>query len=395
MGVAKGFGVPLAALIIAQDDDDAKLGSAALLPILGQSVVEFQARQAHGVGATHIVICAAQLSAGLVEALDRLRAEGITASFARNARDAADSIHPDETVLLLAQGAIVTRSRLAAMAAAPHPLIAVRPHAPDNAHLELIDGDHVWAGVARIDGALTRQTAAILGEWSLASTLLRMAIQGGAGRVSIADQSADEVRIVRNAGEAAIASRYLLRQIDPDRTDAIATFAVDPIARHTAEAVGRVAAPFAILALVPMLLLVTALGLALVGWIKAALLTLLVAAIPAEVIRRLGAATLRSSPVHSMSSRFRPWIGRLLLVAAGYQAFLAGLGWGSILLSLWVAWQLSTSRSSGRFHATEDSASLFVLLGFALGYPVAGLALALLSTLLTALAPLLGAKTQV
>jgi hypothetical protein len=387
--------VPLAALIIAQDDDDAKLGSSALLPLLGQTVVEFQARQAHRIGATHIVICAAQLPGGLVAALDRLRSEGITASFARNARDAAESIHPDEVVLLFAQGAIATRQTIDALAAVSTPLILVRPHAPDNAHLELIDADHVWAGIARIDGALTRQTAAILGEWSLAPTLLRMAIQAGAARSLVVDQSAGDVRVVRNAREASEASRFLLGRIGSDRNDAMTTFGVGPIARILAEATGKVTVPFALIALMPLFLLISAVGLALGGWIKVALLVFLLAAIPAEVIRRLGAAALRSSRVHDWYTKFRPWLGRGLIVAAGYQACLAGFGWGSILLSLWVTWHLSTIRSQGRFDATEDSCALFVLLGFVLGYPVIGLVTALVSCLLTTLAPRLPAKTPI
>ena len=47
-----------------------------------------------------------------------------------------------------------------------------------------------WAGVALVDAHLLGSTAAMLGDWDLQSTLLRRAIQEGALRVPVADETA-------------------------------------------------------------------------------------------------------------------------------------------------------------------------------------------------------------
>jgi hypothetical protein len=385
--------VPLAALIIAQDGQDGYTGTTALLPLLGQSLIEFQARQAFGAGATHIVIAAAQLPAGLVTVLDRLRGEGINVSFARNARDAAESIHPDEALLLFAEGAVASPRQIAELAASVSPMILVRPHAPETAHLELIDGDHVWAGLARIDGALTRQTAAILGDWSLAPTLLRMAVQAGAGRSVLEGAESGDVHVVRTVREAGAAGGFLLSQNPSANPDALSRFAVDPVARFAAEAIGKTSFPFAVIAALPLLIVSGSLGLASFGWIKSALLFFILAAFPAEIVRLLGRAALKSARTQGWHGKLRSWAGRALVLAAGASVFTMGLGWGAIVIAVWTVWQLVIGKSGTIWRANEEMCALLILIGFVSGQPVAGLVAALVSVLIVPIARLFPSKT--
>jgi hypothetical protein len=385
--------VPLAALIIAQDGQEGHVGSAALVPLLGQSLIEFQARQAHGAGATHIVISAFQLPASLVTVFDRLRGDGINVSFARNAREAAESIHPDEALLLFAEGAVASPRRIAELAASAVPMIIVRPHSPETAHLELIDGEHVWAGIARLDGALTRQTAAILGDWSLAPTLLRMAIQAGAGRAVLQGADVADVRVVRTAREANVAGSFLLSQCPLGGADALSRFVVGPAARVAAEVIGRSAFPFAVIAALPLLMVAIALVLASFCWIKSALLLFLLAAFPAEIARCLGQAALRSARTQRWHGTIRKWAGRTLILGVGVTAFWLGLGWGAIVIACWTVWQLLTGKSGTVWRANEEICASLLLLGFVSGLPIAGLIAALVSTLLVPLASLFPSKT--
>jgi hypothetical protein len=385
--------VPLAALIIAQDGPEGHEASLGLIPLLGQTVIEFQARQAHAAGATHIIICAAQLPAGLVSALDRLRGQGINASFVRNAREAAESVHPDEDLLLFAEGAIASPARLAALSSSDRPVIVVRAHALETAHLELIDADHVWAGVARIDGTLTRKTAAILGDWSLAPTLLRMAVQGGAERTLIDGMTNGDVHVVRDNQSARQASKFLLGAVPLQQPDAFSRFGVEPVSRLLADVAGRTALPFGLLAALPFAMIIGALGLALIWWIKAALLVFLLVTVPTEAARRLGGASLQMSKALDFHFKVRRWVGRGLILLSAYWLFALGAGWGCIAVALWIVWQLTMNDESGPWHASEESCSLLLLIGLVSGFPISGLIAALLSTLIVPIAKRFASKT--
>ena len=83
---------------------------------------------------------------------------------------------------------------------------------PDGGYGELyerIDAGARWAGLAAIDGALLRETAAMLRDWDLQSTLLRRTLQAGArhvaaeGAVAILDGDADLAALERRIVEQA------------------------------------------------------------------------------------------------------------------------------------------------------------------------------------------------
>ena len=385
----------LAALIIAQDGETGQQEPAALVPLLGQAVIEFHARQARAVGATHIIICAAQLPAGLVNAVDRLRADGINTSFARNAHDAAESVHPDEDLLLFAEGAIASTERLAEFAATEKAAIMVRAHSPQTAHLELIDADHVWAGIARIDGALTRKTSAILGEWSLAPTLLRMAVQAGASRIDLREGKRQDVMVIRDRHSARLAGDHLLSLERPGQVDALSRFAIDPLAWLAAKYAGQTAFPYLIIALLPLALMLVAIGVAAFWWIKTALSLFVLAAIPAVAATKLGAASLRRAKLLDWHYRAKDWVGRGLILVAATWLVLLGAGWGCLAVTAWIIWQLASTSKTGLWGASEEGCVLILLIGLISGFPVTGLIAALLSTLIASLIGHFTPKTAV
>ena len=129
---------------------------------------------------------------------------------ARSAEEAAEAVDPFDRILLVADGAIVARR--AASPGSPTSEGAAVLTVPDGGYGELyerIDAGSRWAGLAAIDGALLRETAAMLRDWDLQSTLLRRTLQAGArhvaaeGAVAILDRDADldalERRIVAGA----------------------------------------------------------------------------------------------------------------------------------------------------------------------------------------------------
>ena len=82
--------------------------------ILGTDPVEFQIRRARAAGVGHAVIFTERVSSQLLATVDRLRGEGLSVDIARTVADAAEYIHPDEAVLMIAPDLIVAPERLMA-----------------------------------------------------------------------------------------------------------------------------------------------------------------------------------------------------------------------------------------------------------------------------------------
>lgn len=205
-------GLALAALIIAIEtatgDGDVLR---ATLPLLGRTVVEHQARQAVGAGATHLVLLVERMPSALTAALDRLRRDGVAIEVARTIGDAADRFHPDERLLLIADGCVADPALLDALAALSAPALMTVPDQADTGEYERIDATSRWAGLGLLDGAAVRSTAAMLGDWDAQSTLLRRAVQQGARRVDCAHAETGRPRIAIRMQALEGLDRQLLR----------------------------------------------------------------------------------------------------------------------------------------------------------------------------------------
>lgn len=365
--------MPLAALIIADEEHH---GSALPL-VLGLPIVEYQARLAQQAGANHIVVVTAQVAAGLVSALDRLRAQGLNVALARTAREAADLVHPDETILLFDAGCVPGAELLAGLAAGDGMRIVTFPlsgHSPDR---ELIDADHAWAGLARIEGRIVRKTAEILGDWALAPTLLRFAVQAGAGRTKLDEGPNCPLWSVKSTADAAWVTSALVGG-QQERVSGLAGIALGPVSGLIAAQAARVGLPPFALELLTAIILLAGVCTAISGWVLTALLLIPIGALAGLAASRLGRAALGQSKYFRHFYPALAWVGRLALIATGYGASVSGWGWGSIVVSLWLVWELwQAGGPKKRFDPDEISACVITALGLAAGSPVAGLALAL------------------
>jgi hypothetical protein len=208
----------LGALIAAvrEADDDAL--PIATLPVGGRTLVERQVRLAASAGATHIVVLVERLPPPLTAAIDRLRRDGIEVDVARSAHDGADRFHPDERVLIFADGALPPAGCVRRLADMPAPvLLTIGEDGPAGA-FERIDAATRWSGVALVGGDMLRRTVAQLGDWDLHSTLLRRAAGGGARRLDVADGAdlgtPEPIALVRSRAGARAATASVLA---PDR----------------------------------------------------------------------------------------------------------------------------------------------------------------------------------
>jgi hypothetical protein len=358
--------VALAALIAAYHESGEPGHLRATLPLAGRTVVERQVRLAAAAGAAPVIVLVERMPAALTAAIERLRRDRVPVQLVRSAEEAAEAVDAYDRVLLIADGAIAGRSQLARLAAADGAAVLT---VPDGSHGELyerIDAASRWAGVAAIDGALLRETAAMLRDWDLQSTLLRRTLQAGArhlaaeGAVAILDRDADldllERRIVADADEAR--GSWIDRLLAPIERGGTAFLMGSPI---SPQLIGLAAA------------LLTGLGAAsfYVHWYWIGLAKLL-AATPLEgMARRLARLRMQDGLRQSW------WVYLIPLFAAAAMLILAydlaaARGWGMILLAFTTLAFLAASavetegkRVRGAAFLAERKGMTWLLLPFA------------------------------
>ncbi|WCT75341.1 hypothetical protein PQ455_09025 [Sphingomonas naphthae] len=165
----------------------------------GASVLEHQARRARRAGAERLILLADTAHPDLLAIAQRLRRDGLPTDIATSITDAADRLHPDEPVLVIADGCLAAQAALAAIVAAPPPALLTVADIPGRDLFERIDASVRWAGVALLDGALLRETAEMVGEWDPLSVLLRRAVQRDATRIPIAEDGEDGLPVFAQA----------------------------------------------------------------------------------------------------------------------------------------------------------------------------------------------------
>lgn len=325
----------LAALISAYRQIEDSEALRATLPLVGGTLIELQARQATRAGATHVVILVERLPAPLVAAIDLLRRDGILVDIARSVADAADRVHPDERLLVIADGCVVSQAAADRLAAAEAPTLLTLPDDPGREAFERIDAGARWAGMALIDGARLRATVAMLGDWDLESTLLRRMVQEGAARLSLfaAEEGASPGLpiMAENALALADLEKHLVAASRGRARSWPAHYLFAPIEEPAAHLLlKRLPEPQWLAALAPALAVAAPL-LAVAGWRWAALIALLLSGPVAAIGERLAAVRLASIRRWKLLGGIRAaGAGTALLAYAGGLALHGGWGWSAV-----------------------------------------------------------------
>lgn len=185
--------MPFAAVISASaaiGDDDRSLR--ATLVFAGQTLVEYQARQAAEAGAGHISIHVSAVTPALSRSVDRLIADGINVSLVRSPSELRQTVPVGTDILLVGDGIVARQSWYEELAAQKAPALLVVNDHPTQPQFERIDARHRWAGLARLDHRQlldTVETLDLLADWDLQSTLLRHAVQVGGNRIAVSDEA--------------------------------------------------------------------------------------------------------------------------------------------------------------------------------------------------------------
>ena len=318
----------LGALISAYQEDD-QGGLRALLPLAGRTLVEYQARCAAAVGAAPVVVLVERIPAGLNDAFERLRGEGIAVVPVTDGSEAASRFEAGALVLQLADGLAPDVPLLSRLSELAEPAVAVVPDDAAHQDFERIDATSRWAGVALVEGHVLGATAAMLGDWDLQSTLLRRTVQAGARRVAAHDTGSG-VLLARSAEDLADFERRLLVATRGDRPDWSSRYVLPIVEEFATERLmdSRVRPGWLIAAALALTF-----GAAFCfsrGWLWPAL-GLLIISTPLDLVAaRLASLRLQPlAPRHLARRMLWPAAG-LALLALGWWTSNHGAGWGAL-----------------------------------------------------------------
>ncbi|MBA2466366.1 MAG: hypothetical protein H0V46_02020 [Sphingomonas sp.] len=329
-----------------QENDAGELR--ALLPLAGQTLVEYQARCAAAAGAAPIVILVERVPPALHEALERLRGDGMGVIAVSDGVEAASRFEAGSLILLVGDGVAAPAELLAQLADEPEPAVATLPD--DEAHdaYERIDANSRWAGVALVDGSTLGATAAMLGDWDLQSTLLRRALQEGALRVPVS--SAGEPLLADSAEQLGGFERGLIAASRGARRDWASRFVLPFVEEFATERLLETPVRPQWLVWAALALTIAAAFSFTRGWMWPAM-AMLVLATPLDLVaRRLAALRLRPLPPRSLSRRLLWPAAALALLALGWRMTIHGPG-GEALVTVLAAMAFAEAARIERGHS--------------------------------------------
>jgi len=266
-----------------------------------QSLTEYQARQAIYAGADRIFIMIEAVSPGLSRMVDRFTSDGVDVHLVRDMTALARQLPRNEDILLFADGMVVDQRYVSDLAESEGNGLLVVADDSASAHFERIDGEHRWAGVARITPHTLFNTMDLIGDWDLMLTLLRAVVQNDPKRIIIdqADVLEGRVALIDRQATADVAGKNLARPGDADAGRFAAgaeRYLFYPVTRFVATRLLRLQIPAEHIRWSGIG--VAALGLAALypGWLWVALPLFLLALMTDMVAEHIGAMT-RLAPV--------------------------------------------------------------------------------------------------
>ncbi|MFD1105733.1 hypothetical protein [Sphingobium olei] len=290
------------------------------LHFAGQTLVEYQARQAAQAGADRIMILVSVITPALSQAVDRLSADGIAVALIRDMVSMVRDAPRDSDVLLIADGAVVSQAHVDALGAADGDTLLVTDDSRASAPFERIDAGQRWAGLARISPGLLFGTLDMIGDWDLALTLIRAAVQKGARRVTVPQDDLLEgrVAIVETQQQADLVANAVMAAGAPARQvrGGVDHYLLAPLARAASPALMRMQVPALQVRIAAIALAAIALVPIELQWPTTGFALLLLALLLAEVSDRLDSLALRMPPSGWLGFA-APTLGLLGIVRAG------------------------------------------------------------------------------
>lgn len=192
------------ALLSAASVADANGNRGALQSIAGRPLLEYQMRALYRRGVVLFLIEVDTIPGELLNLADSFRSNGARVEFVRSARDLQDFLKPDQRLVVQAEAHYFSQAIIDGLVGKKPPFVATLDGRAENALFERIDLNTRWAGFAIIEAAMARSLGELPEGWSIASSLLRLAIQDGIRFEPVAQASLHngDILPVSNAADA-------------------------------------------------------------------------------------------------------------------------------------------------------------------------------------------------
>ena len=359
-----------ALLIVGNRSDDA---------LISVPDVEHLIRRAREAGATHAVVLSERITSALVASIARLRTEGLSVDLARAMDDVTEMVHPDEHVLLIPSDVVIAPERLAALAAAPVPTLLCLPDSIETATFERVDATSRWSGALLIDGALLRSTAAMVGDWDLASTLMRTAAQNHAGRMTVAlDALPTAFLPIGVEVERMQAARILLGRTTLSEDGWASRTLFNALARKLGVLAVDIGIEARWVSLAGLACFAGSVLAALAGWIAMSMVLYLIADVVDRTGDLLTRAAMAAVPWQRWRTAARWGTAAIVGLATGTTLFFRTLQWGCMVLgSVMVGAEVLTRHmkpTPDRWKSDPPALALIGFVGVVAGAPVIALA---------------------
>lgn len=359
--------MPIAALMTVGEADHGAT-------ILGVPIIEFQLRRAVAAGARHVVLLVERVPTVVLATADRLRRSGIGVDIARTIGDAIDFVHPEDRVLLVGSSVHAEDGDLASLVESSDPALLVLPADIAPPQAEIIDMHTRWTGWARLDGALLRRIGAIVGDWDLASTILRQLRQDGAVLIH-GTAPAVIANLARREGRKCLADALVARG-EPPRAAIGMRLLGNPVAGQLARRASDNGLTGATVETAALAIAAVALSAALIGQIVLPAMLMLFAQPLAAAAARIEAALGFKRRWASMRTHVIAAAGAVVLLSIGVTLTRSTGQWGCALLAMTIIMTQALLDSgdgvASVHHFRGDALAIFtlVLVGALLGVPV-------------------------
>lgn len=359
------------------------------LHFAGQSLVEYQARQASRAGASAILILVSAVTPQLSQAIDRLSADGIAVTLIRDMVTLVRDAPRDRDMLLVADGAVVGQAHYDAIGQLGEGLpggnaLLVADDSRASAPFERIDAGQRWAGLARVTPDLLFGTIDMIGDWDLELTLVRAAVQAGARRITVPQEDLMEGRVALVEGQP---QADLVAHVAISGPSGDGGALEGGVEHYALSRVATLLAPILMRSQVPAMqtrmagIALAAVGLVPIqlGWCTTGLLVLLLSLVLHLAADRLEEMALRVRPTGTIAFA----VPALVLIGVGLVD--GGLSALYLILSLGIVTVAIRWRRTGQVQPwmlfTPGSAALLLLVAGLLGSLFEGLMLAMLATI--------------
>lgn len=214
------------------DNESNNLQPAALLNVAGKAIISRQISQLSKLGVKRFIISIGSMNSHILEFTNDIRKEGIEVEYVRSLHALGDILSDTDQFLLISEALLCGDNYIEALCNDNKPKILALENAPKYNQFELIDLEHRWAGLARIDGVLISSLETMPEDSDIHSTLLRLALQNECD-LNIIKPSSHDIFKIDNSEQAKQLTDIYLQSLDDifEDTGFVETFIFAPTAK--------------------------------------------------------------------------------------------------------------------------------------------------------------------